>query len=141
MKIYFVFCLIIMSFTGKGQTISLKPLLYDLNQANNSILVQSVNCKNYFAKASSYDLQIFNATIGLFENYHYSTENQYKKSNSMSLIYSKAPFLSSNISSSIYPFVGNKDSFNPSGATDFKSALGVGLINLLLNKNSFHIKR
>lgn len=142
MKNYFIFYFLILTFIVKGQIPNAKPIFYDLNSSNNSIQNHKTDYKNYFAKTAFYNLQIFNPTIRLFENYNYVSENQFERSDKMIFIYAKTPLVSSNVSSFTSPFFSNKpDSFNPSGATDFKSALGIGLINLLLNKNEFFIQR
>lgn len=125
----------IFSLQVKAQAPFAKPILYNLE---NKTLNPIVANKDYFKGASYYDLQVFNSSIGLFDNFTFINENQYEKSNKMNLIYSRWQPINGNITSLISPFFPNRaDSFNPSGSSDFKSVLSIGLINLLLNKNNF----
>lgn len=118
-----------------AQTPFSKPILFSLDNKELNLIFAH---KDYFKKAAFYDLQLFSCTLGLYENFTFINENQYHKSDKMNSIYSRWQPVNTNISSLISPFFHNRpDSFNPSGSSNFKSVLGVGLINLLLNKNNF----
>ena len=63
-----------------------KSSFYTLNQANSSFQSPIVGYKNYFAKIAIYDLQVYNPSVGLLENYSFVSDNQFDKKDKTSLI-------------------------------------------------------
>jgi hypothetical protein len=95
-----------------------------------------IDFKKFDFKANSVDLQIYNPTIGLFENYHYIAENQFERADKMILNYSRNQFLNWNPTPILNLLTNRRtDSFNPYGVSNLGEAFALGVINTLLHKN------
>lgn len=132
-KIVFI-CFIILSFTVKGQIPAAKPFLYDSSKFNISNHIK--NYKKYFKEASFYDLQIYNPSVGLIENYSFISDNQYDRKDKMTLIYGSKYLLNFNSNVVLSPLTSRPiDSFNPYGVSDIRGAIALGMLNTIFKKN------
>lgn len=134
MKAFLLFILI--SFSSLfGQTKSETYSIYSYSIDTSSIQKPTFDYKKINFSAFAFNLQVYNPSIGLLENFNFKRENQFEKTDKMTLVYFNNQYFTSSSLPLFTPFLNTrKDSFNPSGAVDFKSAIGVGLLNFLLNK-------
>lgn len=96
----------------------------------------TIDFKNIDFKINYYGLQVYNPSIGLFENYRFVTENQFERSDKMILIPTNDQYFSLNSNSFFNPYNNRRiDSFNPYGASNVGEFFALGVINMLLNKN------
>jgi hypothetical protein len=95
-----------------------------------------IDFKKFDFKANSVDLQVYNPTIGFFENYYYKDDNQYERSDKMMLNYTTGQALNLNSIPLLNLLTGRRiDSFNPYGVSNLGEAFALGVINTLLHKN------
>lgn len=136
MKRSLLICFIIFSFSVKGQSPVAKPFVFDSSTFNNSTLNHIVDYKKYFKEASFYDLQIYNPSVGLLENYSFISENQYDRKDKGALIYRSKYLLYFNSNVVLTPFTSRHiDSFNPYGVSNIGDAITLGVINTIFKKN------
>jgi hypothetical protein len=128
--------LFIISTSCLGQKPNKSLYIMSLSNEISTFRKPIIDFKKFDFKANSVDLQIYNPTIGLFENYHYIAEYQFERADKMILIYSSNQFLNWN-STPILNLLTSKriDSFNPYGVSNLGEAFALGVINTLLHKN------
>ncbi|MGL2962396.1 hypothetical protein ACSVH2_01095 [Flavobacterium sp. RSB2_4_14] len=119
MKKLFYLVFLLIGFTTTAQNNTATHLF--LSTKNNASFKSALGNLNIFQNKAFLNpnyLSIYNQNTTFNDNY-FILGNQYYMSNTKTLNY----------------FNGQKvDSFNPSGSSDFKSALGIGALNFLIQK-------
>lgn len=124
------------SFSCFGQELSKNLYFMSFSKDMNTLQNPTINLKKINFKINSYGLQVYNPSIGLFENYRFVTENQFERSDKMILIPTNDQYFSLNSNSFFNPYNNRRiDSFNPYGASNVGEFFALGVINMLLNKN------
>lgn len=109
---------------------------------NNTFQKPIINFKKVNFNTSSFDLQMYNSSLDLFEKYIYIADNQYEKSDKMLLDYTRNYCFNSTPNSLINILTTRHiDSFNPYGVSNLGEAFALGLINTFLGTKEFSIKR
>lgn len=133
---------LVFSCTVNGQNSNKSLYFISTLTVDNTFQKPSVNFKKVNFNTSSFDLHIYNSSLGLFENYIYIADNQYEKSDKMFLNYSHNYYFNSTPNSLLNVLTGRHiDSFNPYGVSNLGEAFALGLFNTFFGKNEFSIKR
>lgn len=112
--------------------------IYLSNNTTNSSSKLILKTPKFNFKTAYFDIQLYNPSIGYYENYAITNNNQFIKSDKLMLLFPQI----NNWVIPLHPFLNTKpDSFNPYGTSNLKTAIGMGIINLFLNKNQFSIQR
>ena len=136
-----IFCLIFCSY-GYSQNPNKSLYFMTSSTLNNTFQRPSINFEKVNFNSSLFDLQIYNSSLGLFENYKYLSDNQYEKSDKMLLTYTRYYCFNSSINSPLNILTRRHiDSFNPYGVSSLGEAFALGLVNTFLGKKEFSIKR
>ncbi|WP_339888795.1 hypothetical protein [uncultured Flavobacterium sp.] len=134
--IFKLLLLFIISASCFGQKPSKSLYFMSFSNENRAFQKPVIDFKKFDFNASSFDLQIYNPSIGLFENYNYVAENQFERSDKMILNYTRNQPLNWNSTPLLNSLTRRYiDSFNPYGVSNIGEAFALGVINTILNKN------
>jgi hypothetical protein len=125
----------VFSYCGHAQNPS-KSLYFRVNStADTAFQKPIIHFQKPTFNASLFDLQIYNPSMGLFENYIYIADTVYKKSDKMNLNYTCNYFFNSSSNTLLNPLRRRHiDAFNPYGVSNLGGAFALGLLNLFLKK-------